>query len=281
MPARRRARRSLEKNEVRALFKRYHKTRDPAAREELALAHGNLAVYLARRFSDRGEPLEDIIQVAQIGLLKAVDRYDPARGIEFTTYATPTIVGEIKRHFRDKLWAIHVPRRLREFNYTLMRAVEELSQRIGRSPTIPEIAEAMGASFDEVLEAMEVGRAYSPVSLDAEGPEGDEDHAVSLREAIGAEDQALEHLEDHATLEWALSTLPERPREIVRLRFFEDLSQAEIARRLEISQMHVSRILREALTRLRDLLAGHPPRDSGAPRDSGPSRSSGSSRSPA
>lgn len=258
MTTRRRARRPLDKSEVRALFRRLRKTRDPAAREELTLAHESLALYLARKFADRGEPLDDVIQVAQIGLLKAVDRFDPNRGIEFTTYATPTIVGEIKRHFRDKLWAIHVPRRLREFNYTLMRAVEELSQRLGRSPTIPEIAEAMGASFDAVLEAMEVGRAYSLVSLDAEGAESDEDHAVSLRDAVGAEDQALEHLEDRATLEWALRTLPERPREIVRLRFFEDLSQAEIARRLGISQMHVSRILREALTRLRALIADRP-----------------------
>ncbi len=261
MAAGRRARRLLDRGEVRALFQKFHTTRDQAIREALALAHQSLAVYLARKFADRGELLEDIIQVAQIGLLKAVDRYDPTRGIEFTTYATPTIVGEIKRHFRDKVWAIHVPRRLREFNYALMRAVEELSQTLGRSPTIPEIADTMGASFDEVLEAMEVGRAYSLVSLDAEGAEGDEDHAISLREAVGVEDRALEHLEDRATLESALGTLPGRPREIVRLRFLEELSQAEIARRLGISQMHVSRILREALTRLRALIADRPPRD--------------------
>ncbi len=253
MAAGRRARRLLDRGEVRALFQRFHKTKDPGVREELVLAHQSLAMYLARRFADRGEPLEDIIQVAQIGLLKATDRYDPTRGIEFTTYATPTIVGEIKRHFRDKLWAIRVPRRLRELNYTLMRAVEELSQRIGRSPTIPEIAEATGVAFEDVLEAMEVGRAYSLVSLDAEAAERDEDHAVSLLESVGGEDQALEHLEDRATLEWAFGMLPERQREIVRMRFFEDLAQAEIARRLEISQMHVSRILREALVRLRAL----------------------------
>ncbi len=259
MPARRRTRRLLEKADVRALFLRFQKARDPAVREELALAHESLAIYLARKFADRGEPLEDIIQVAQIGLLKAVDRYDPDRGIEFTTYATPTIVGEIKRHFRDKLWAIHVPRRLRELNYTLMRVVEELSQQLGRSPTIPEIAQVAGVPLDDALEAMEVGRAYSLVSLDAEGAESDEDHAVSLIESVGGEDRALEHLEDRATLEWALSALAERPREIVRLRFFEDLSQADIARRLGISQMHVSRILREALVRLRTLIADRPP----------------------
>jgi RNA polymerase sigma-B factor len=255
MVGRRRTRRLLDKAEVRALFQRYHTARDPALRDELVLAHESLAIYLARKFADRGEPLEDIVQVSQIGLLKAIDRYDATRGIEFTTYATPTIVGEIKRHFRDKLWAIRVPRRLRELNYTLMRAVETLSQQIGRSPTIPEIAEATGVPFDDVLEAMEVGRAYSLISLDAEAPEGDEDHAVSLVESVGGEDQALEHLEDRATLEWALGMIPDRAREIVRMRFFQDLSQAEIARRLGISQMHVSRILREALTRLRALIS--------------------------
>lgn len=255
MVGRRRTRRLLDKAEVRALFQRYHEARDPALRDELVLAHESLAIYLARKFADRGEPLEDIVQVSQIGLLKAIDRYDATRGIEFTTYATPTIVGEIKRHFRDKLWAIRVPRRLRELNYTLMRAVETLSQQIGRSPTIPEIAEATGVPFDDVLEAMEVGRAYSLISLDAEAPEGDEDHAVSLVESVGGEDRALEHLEDRATLEWALGMIPDRAREIVRMRFFQDLSQAEIARRLGISQMHVSRILREALTRLRALIS--------------------------
>ncbi len=254
MTARRRARRVLEKAEARMLFRRFHKSRDPALRDELVLAHESLAIYLARKFADRGEPLEDIVQVARIGLLKAVDRYDPTRGIEFTTYATPTIVGEIKRHFRDKLWAIRVPRRLRELNYTLMRAVEELSQRLGRSPTIQEIAGATGVPFDDVLEALEVGRAYSLISLDAEPSEGDEEHAVSLIESVGGEDPALEHLEDRATLQWALGMLPERLRQIVHMRFFEDLSQAEIARRLGISQMHVSRILREALARLAALI---------------------------
>jgi len=255
MSVRRRGRRVLDKAEVRALFQRFHKTRDATVREELVLSHESLAVYLARKFADRGEPLEDIIQVAQIGLLKAIDRYDPTRGIEFTTYATPTIVGEIKRHFRDKLWAIRVPRRLRELNYTLMRAVEELSQRLGRSPTIPEIAKFTKVDFEDVISALEVGRAYSLVSLDAEPGDGDDEHSVPLLESVGDEDAALEHLEDRATVEWALGRLPARARQIVRMRFYEDLSQAEIARRLDISQMHVSRILREALARLRSLMS--------------------------
>jgi len=255
MPAPRRRRR-LEKAEVRALFVRLRRTRDPAAREALILAHENLAIYLARKFADRGEPLDDIIQVAQMGLIKAIDRYDPGRGIEFTTYATPTIVGEIKRYFRDKLWSIRVPRRLRELNYALMRSVETLSQRLGHSPTIAELAEDTGVPFDVVLEALEAGRAYSPASLDAEAVEEGSDRAVSLLESIGGDDSTIERLEDHATLEWALGMLSDRHGEIVRLRFYEQCSQAEIARRLGISQMHVSRLQREALGRLRALITG-------------------------
>jgi RNA polymerase sigma-B factor len=263
MASRRPTRPIPTKAEIRALFARYHNERRSEIRDELMLAHENLAIYLARKFADRGEPLEDVIQVAQIGLLKAIDRYDATRGIEFTTYATPTIVGEIKRHFRDKLWAVRVPRRLREVNYMLMRAVEELSQTLGRSPAIPEIAQATGIPFEDVLEAMEVGRAYSPASLDAELPDGDDDHATALSDSVGAEDPALESLEDRATLDAALARLPERAREVVRLRFYQDLSQAEIARRLGISQMHVSRVLRDALARLRGMIAGRP----SAPRD--------------
>jgi len=258
MASRRPTRPIPAKAEIHALFERYHAGRDPGVRDELVLAHENLAVYLARKFADRGEPLEDVIQVAQIGLLKAIDRYDATRGIEFTTYATPTIVGEIKRHFRDKLWAVRVPRRLRELNYGLMRAVEDLSQRLSRSPTIPEIALATGIPFDDVLEAMEVGRAYSLASLDAEMPDGDDDHGTTLSDSVGAEDPALEMLEDRTTLDAALGRLPERARDVIRLRFYEDLSQAEIARRLGISQMHVSRVLRDALARLRATIAGRP-----------------------
>src|SRR5215469_15371162 len=210
MSARRRTRRPLQKAEVRTLFQRLRKTGDPAAREALILAHQSLAVYLARKFGDRGEPLEDIIQVAQIGLIKAVDRYDTTRGIEFTTYATPTIVGEIKRHFRDKLWSIRVPRRLRELNYALMRSVETLSQRLGHSPTIAELAEESGVPFDVVLEALEAGRAYSPASLDAERTEEEDGRTGALTEALGREDPDIERLEDRTTIEWALGRLSDR-----------------------------------------------------------------------
>jgi RNA polymerase sigma-B factor len=250
------ARRLLAKVKRQELFERLRDGGDPSARETLILAHQRLAIYVAKKFADRGERLEDLIQVAQLGLIKAIDRYDPSRGIEFTTYATPTIVGEIKRHFRDKLWPLHVPRRLRELNYTLMRSVEALSQRLGRSPTITELAEDAGLPFDVVLEALEAGRAYSPASLEAEtSEESSNDRVTLLVDLIGERDPSIEFLEDQAALEWALRRLPKRLQEIVRLRFYDQLSQSEIAARLRISQMHVSRKLREALTRLKSLIA--------------------------
>lgn len=255
MPAARRPRRSLRKAEVQALFERVGAGEDQVAREALVLTYQNLAIYLARKFVGRGEPLEDIIQVAQIGLLKAIDRYDPTRGIEFTTYATPTIVGEIKRYFRDKSWPLRVPRRLRELNYALMRLVEILSQRLGRSPTITELAEEAGVPFDAVIEALEVGKAYSPVPLDGEGTDdGNDERITSLLELVGDKDATIDQLEDHAALDWAMRRLPGRLREIIQLRFSARLTQGEIAQKLGISQMHVSRLLREALGRLRSLM---------------------------
>ncbi len=248
------ARKRQDRDALRALFAEFAHSRDPGVREQLVLAHGSLAAYLARKFANRGEPLEDITQVAQIGLLKAVDRFDPERGIEFTTYATVTIVGEIKRHFRDKFWAVRVPRRLRELNNTLMKAVEGLAQRLGRSPTIPEIAAETGVPFEDAVEAFELGRAYSPASLDAELSEGGDEHASSLMDYLGTEDPAIERLEDRQTLEGALQMLPARQREILQMRYYDGLSQSEIARQLGISQMHVSRIQREALRRLRTLI---------------------------
>ena len=249
-------RKTQDKAALRALFVKFAESRDPAIREELVLSHSSLAAYLARKFANRGEPLEDLTQVAHIGLLKAVDRFDPARGIEFSTYATVTIVGEVKRHFRDKFWTVRVPRRLRELNSSLMKSVELLSQRLGRSPTIPEIAEETGVPFEEVVEALELGRAYNPASLDAELAEGDEDHGTSLMDYLGGEDPELVRLEDRHTLEDALQNLPERQHEILRLRYYEAMSQADIARKLGISQMHVSRIQRDALKRLRELIEG-------------------------
>jgi RNA polymerase sigma-B factor len=250
------ARKAQDKAALRELFVKFAESRDPGVREELILSYSSLAAYLARKFANRGEPIEDLTQVAHIGLLKAVDRFDPTRGIEFTTYATVTIVGEVKRHFRDKFWTVRVPRRLRELNNSLMKSVESLSQRLGRSPTIPEIAEETGVPFEEVVEAFELGRAYNPASLDAELAEGDEDHGTSLMDYLGEDDQELIRLEDRYTLEDALRSLPERQHEILKLRYYEGMSQADIARKLSISQMHVSRIQREALKRLRELIEG-------------------------
>ena len=255
MAVRRRHRRPLSRTEIRSHFERLRRDNDPAAREALILAHESLAVYLAGKFSDRGEPLEDLVQVAQIGLINAVDRYDPARGIEFATFATPTIVGEIRRHFRDKLSSIRIPRGLREVNQTLMRSVDMLSQRLGRSPTIQELVDETGIPFDAVLEALEAGRAYTPASLDADGAEEDGDRTATLLESLGREDEAFQRLEDRATLAWAIGRLPPREREIVSLRFFERLSQGQIAAILRVSQMHVSRLQRTALERLRAFIA--------------------------
>ena len=258
MAARRRRRRPLSRTELRALFARLRRGHDPAAREALILAHESLAAYLAGKFADRGESLEDLVQVAQIGLINAVDRYDPTRGIEFATFATPTIVGEIRRHFRDKLSSIRIPRGLREVHHLLMRSVDMLSQRLGRSPTIPELVEVTGVPFDAVLEALEAGRAYIPASLDADASEEDGDRTARLRESLGGEDEAFQRLEDRTTLVWAIGQLPERERAIVSLRFFERLSQGQIASLLGVSQMHVSRLQRAALQRLRGFIASGP-----------------------
>lgn len=260
MPARRRKSRPYSRAEIRQLFERFQQTKDPATRETLILAHRGLASFLASKFTDRGEPPEDLFQVAQVGLINAVDRYDPSRGIEFSTFATPTIVGEIRRHFRDKLWSVHVPRRLRELNRALMQSVDVLSQRLGRSPTINELAEESGVPFDVVLEALEAGRAYTPASLDAErGEEEDGRAAGALAQALGHEDPEIERVEDRTTIEWALGRLSVREREIVMLRFSEQLSQSEIARRLGVSQMHVSRLQRSAVERLRAMMRGDRP----------------------
>ena len=241
------------RGQTRELLREYGRTRDPALRERLVQAHASLVFYLARRYAGRGEPLEDLVQVGQIGLLAALDRFDPERGAEFTTYAMATILGEIKRYFRDKSWAIHVPRRLRELNNALMRTMDQLTQRLGRSPTIPEIAAETGVAFEDVVEALEVGQAYKPLSLDAAAADHAEGESI-LGDVVGEEDVELERSENRHALEKVLSFLPERQREIIRLRYYQNLSQADIALRLGISQMHVSRLQREALQYLRELL---------------------------
>src|SRR5918998_5502351 len=237
-----------DKSALLSAFSRFAETKDPVLRNELITAHIGLAEYLARRFTNRGEPLDDLVQVASLGLLKAVDRFDPERGLEFSTYATPTIVGELKRHFRDKGWAVRVPRRVQELHLRLGTVVSTLSQELGRSPTIPEIAQAAKVSEEEVVEAIEAGHAYRFTSLDA--PSGGEDESA-LSNQLGVDDQALIDSEHRVALSPLIAQFPPRERMILHLRFFEGMTQSEIASRLGISQMHVSRLLARSLAQLR------------------------------
>ncbi len=236
------------------LFLRLRATGDPQVRDELAQLHLPLVEYLAKRFKDRGEPLDDLIQVGSVGLLKAIDRFDLEREVEFSTYATPTIVGELKRYFRDKGWAIRVPRRLQELSLRLNKLVAQLTQDLGRAPTVPELAKAAGVSEDEVLEALESGQAYSTTSLDA--PSGDEEDAPMRGDRIGEEDMRLDNLEYFASLAPLIEQLPERERTILYLRFFKGMTQSKIADHIGISQMHVSRLLTRILEFLREGMEG-------------------------
>ena len=223
---------------------------DPAARDELVLTFRPLARYLARRFSGRGEAVEDLEQVASIALIKAVDRFDPEREVKFSTYATVTIVGELKRHFRDKGWALGVPRRVKEISLQVERAVAELNQALGRSPTVKEIASHTGTTEEEVIEGMEAMHAYSTAPLDPPN-ESDRDSPASR---IGAEDDSLEILERWVSVKTVLEKLPSRERRILHLRFFKGMTQTQIANELGISQMHVSRLLSATLRLLRERL---------------------------
>ncbi len=220
-------------------------------RNQLVRMHLPLVEHLARRFRNRGEPLDDLTQVATIGLIKSVDRFDPERGVEFSTYATPTVVGEIKRHFRDKGWAVRVPRRLQELRLALTTATAELSQQHGRSPTVHELAEKLGISEEEVLEGLESANAYSTLSLDV--PDTD-DESPAVADTLGSEDEALEGVEYRESLKPLLEDLPPREKRILLLRFFANMTQSQIAQEVGISQMHVSRLLARTLAQLREKL---------------------------
>ncbi len=237
----------------RELLRRYHVQGEQAARQLLIERYMSLVRSLARRYASRGEQLDDLVQIGAIGLIKAIDRFDIDRGVELTTYATPNIIGEIKRHFRDHGWAVRVPRGLQELSIQVMRVVEQLTGELGRSPTIPELAEATGTSEEEVLEALETSRAYSPLSLSV-GSSDDDDELDPL-ESIGADDHEFEVSEDRAVLEPGMRALDERERLILQLRFYEGLTQSQIAQRIGISQMHVSRLIRRALEKVRAEIA--------------------------
>ena len=246
------AQRARQRDEDRELLRRYHEDGDVSAREQLVQRHLPLVRSLARRYANRGEPLDDIEQVGAIGLLKAIDRFELGREVSLATYATPNVVGEIKRHFRDKGWAIRVPRALQELNARMSGTIDGLTSRLGRSPSIAEMAAALETTPEEVLEALEVGSAYSTLSLSSlPGRESDSDPLDS----IGSEDQEFERSEDRASLAPALAQLPVREREILRMRFEEGLPQTQIAERVGLSQMHVSRLIRKALATMRDELA--------------------------
>jgi RNA polymerase sigma-B factor len=221
-----------------------------AARDEVVTMHLPLASFLARRFRDRGESLDDLTQVATVGLIKAVDRFEPDRGVQFSTFATPTMVGEIKRHFRDKGWAIRVPRRLQELRLSISRATAELSQSTGRSPTVAELAAHLDVTEEDILEGMESAQAYATLSLDAASTDGTEEGAT-LVETLGEDDPGLGEVEARQTLDPLLAGLPPRERSIIHMRFYENMTQSQIAERVGVSQMHVSRLLAKSLAQMR------------------------------
>lgn len=237
----------LEREAQRVLLETYFETRDLAIRDQLVAANLRLALHLARRFANRGVSLDDLEQVASLGLLRAIDRFDPGRGLEFSTFATPTIMGELKRHFRDKGWAVRVPRRVQELHLLLNTLVADLTHQLGRSPTIAELATAARASEEEVLEAMEAAQAYRSASIEgrtASGPEVGETQ-------LGVDDLGLFQAENRVLVEELLSHLAPREQLLIRLRFYDEMTQQQIAERLGVSQMHVSRLLARCLDDLR------------------------------
>ena len=242
--------RALRTREDRRLLLRYHQHGDAAAREELVERFLPLARQLARRYQRTNEPLDDLMQVASVGLVKAIDRFDPDRGTAFSTYAVPTILGELKRYFRDSGWAVHVPRGMQERVMKLDTAAQELHRRIGRSPSPKELGTELGLSEEEVLEAMEAASAYDAVSLEQQ--KGDPDESKdTFQDSLGTEEERYELVEYGAAIAPTLKALTPRERLILHLRFVEDLTQSEIAERIGVSQMHVSRLIRRSLTRLR------------------------------
>ena len=235
-----------------ALFQAYAATGDLAAREELVRRFMPLAAQLARRYANNREPVDDLLQVASLGLIKAVDRYSPDRGAAFSSFAVPTILGELKRHFRDVGWAVHVPRALQELTLRVRAEVDEQSRKLGRSPTPAELAESLGEPVESIIEALESATAHHAVSLDAPLRSSDPDDGdAAWHDRLGVEEDGYDRAEWRGALERGVRALPERDRTILALRFDEELTQSEIAERIGVSQMHVSRLLRRALDRLR------------------------------
>lgn len=240
----------LRGRDTAALLASYRLEPDPVVLEELVVRFEPLARSVARRYHARGEPLEDLTQVAMVGLLKAIERFDPDRGFAFSSYAMPTMLGELKRYFRDSAWAVHVPRGVKERAVELARATDELSSRLGRSPSLAELAEELGATQEQTLEAIEAYHARHAAPLDS-GSDDDDSAVLSPAQTLGAEDERLEQAEYLSMIAAGVETLSDTDRLILFLRFGRDLTQSEIARRIGTSQMQVSRLLRAAIEKIR------------------------------
>ena len=247
---------TYNKRKTRELFRRYKEEGDLEARNQIIENHLNLVRFLANKFKNRGESIEDLIQVGNLALIKAVDRYDPDLGHEFTTYATPTIIGEIKRYFRDKGWSVRVPRRLQELSAKINRTTEELVLELQRNPSVEEIAQKLEVTPEEVLEAMESSAAYNAVSLEST-PDDDEGSGLAQIDKMPSYDKDLMLADDRLDLQDGLKDFSEREREIIKLRFVDDLTQIEIAERLGISQVQVSRLLRKMIQKLQTKIEPH------------------------
>jgi RNA polymerase sigma-B factor len=242
----------------RTLFERWQRDKDPRAREQLVERFLPLARKLAHRYRGAQEPYDDLLQVASLGLVKAVDRFDPDRGIAFSSFAVPTILGELKRYFRDLGWSVHVPRGAQDRALKVEDAEQKLATRRGRPPTVPELAEYLELSIEEVLDALETAGAHHAVSLDA--PHSDEDgESTTLATSFGQSDERYELIENRVTISTVARQLSMNEREVLQLRFFEDLTQTQIAERIGVSQMQVCRILRAALARMRELAVAEEP----------------------
>jgi RNA polymerase sigma-B factor len=236
-----------QRRDVDPRFAEYRATGDRTIRNQLVEEHRWLAVHCARRFTHKGEPIDDLVQVAMLGVLKAVERFDPSYGVVFTTFAVPTIVGELRRHFRDKTWTVHVPRRAKELYQVVSGVVDELGQMLGRSPTVPEIADRAGVTVEEALEALEVSGCYRGVPL---APPGDDETPDAI--TLGSDDPAFSAAEARVTISALISVLPtERERRIIKLRFVDGLTQSQIAAHVGVSQVQVSRLLRASLAKMR------------------------------
>jgi RNA polymerase sigma-B factor len=240
--------------EARALLRQYHEAGDVTAREALVEAWLPSVRRIARRFEGRGEPLEDLAQVGVVGLIKAIDRFDLDRGVEFSTYAMPTIIGEIKRHFRDRAWSVRVPRDVQALAVRLPKEQERLTGKLGRTPTLAELAEALDVEPEQLVEAVDARQAYRAISFSSAAPlaEGEEDG--DLLDQLGSEDRGYERSEHRMALRAGIATLDDRERRVLLLRFARDLTQSEIASQLGYSQMHISRILRGALDKLQEFV---------------------------